>query len=71
MSRWLEEAVMCFERRLCCCIANDGFTDASQQDDMKGADKGIAKAYRKKVDTSWKNDHFIVMVLLTRWSMAT
>jgi len=45
--------------------------DAAQQDDMKGADKGIAKAYRKKVDTSWKNDHFIVMVLLTRWSMAT
>lgn len=58
-----EGNVTCFERRLCCCIANDGFMDAAQLDDMKGADKGIAKAYRKRVDTSWKNDHFIVMVL--------
>ena len=58
-----EENVTCFERRFCCCIANDGFMDAAHSDDMKGADKGIAKAYREKVDTSWKNDHFIVMVL--------
>jgi hypothetical protein len=33
-----------FLKAFCCCIANDGFLDVAQLDDMMGTDTGIAMA---------------------------
>jgi hypothetical protein len=43
-----EEDVTCFERRFCCCIANVGFMDVAELDDMKGRGQRHSEGVKAK-----------------------